>query len=477
VTPVTRSILVGAEMLNWSDLYPVDARPTAAGPAASALLDAALSATDSVLLAGPHSLDLITAIADRVASVDILVRSAPDAEEIAELLEDRPGQVFCGALDRFTPAHGSSEYDVIVALDGLDRLVGPDTAKLTWADALASLQDRLASSGRLLLGATNGFSFERLVQPDITAALPRNEDWARDVADTAPSGLKPLQATLRDAGLEISRTYAVFPSLVDAQLALTEIDGLAGVVAAKAVAERNSGPTLMDPYRLVLDAAGSGLAVELAPAWYIVAGATDLPTALPAGVVPDGPGVLLEEHLLAALRVDDQAALRRTIPDYVAWILAEDAIAGSPDNVILDGASYRLFGTGEPVDASGETLVGAHLARFARRSLESGSRQPWPVGGDLQALTARLASMAGISVPEGLSTSAAIVRPLGSAEQLATVARLQEELAEASARAILFEGQVSGIRRSRPYRVGHAVMNPARVIVRRVRRVLRKVRR
>ena len=70
-----------------------------------------------------------------------------------------------------------------------------------------------------------------------------------------------------------------------------------------------------------------------------------------------------------------------------------------------------------------------------------------------------------------------VVRPLGSAEQLVTVARLQEELASATARAILFEGQVSGIRRSRPYRVGHAVMNPARVIVRRVRRVLRKVRR
>jgi hypothetical protein len=476
VTPVTRSILVGAEMLNWSDLHPVDARPTAAGPAAAALLDAALTATDCVLLAGPHSLELITAIADRVASLDILVRSAPDAEEIAELLDAR-SRVFCGALDRFTPAHGSSEYDVIVALDGLDRLVGPDTAKLTWADALASLQDRLASSGRLLLGATNSFGFERLVQPDITAALPRNEDWGRDLADSAPPGLKPLRAALTNAGLEISRTYAVFPSLVDAAVAFTDIDGLAGVVAAKAVAERNGGPTLMDPYRLVLDAVGSGLAVELAPAWYVVAGVTDLPTVLPAGVVPDGPGVLLEEHLLAALRVDDQAALRRTIPDYVAWILAEEATAGSADNVILDGTSYRLFGDGEPVDASGEALVIAHLARFARRSLESGSRQPWPAGHDVQALTARLASMAGITAPEGLSVPEQVVRPLGSAEQLVTVARLQEELASATARAILFEGQVSGIRRSRPYRVGHAVMNPARVIVRRVRRVLRKVRR
>jgi hypothetical protein len=92
-------------------------------------------------------------------------------------------------------------------------------------------------------------------------------------------------------------------------------------------------------------------------------------------------------------------------------------------------------------------------------------------------LTARLASMAGITVPAGDSAPAEVIRPLGSAEQLATVARLADELAHASARAILFEGTVSGIRRSLPYRVGHAVLNPARVIRRRLRRLVRKVRR
>jgi hypothetical protein len=57
VFDVTRSILVGGEMLNWSDLHPVDARPAAAGPAAAALLTAALQPGDSVLVAGPHTLD------------------------------------------------------------------------------------------------------------------------------------------------------------------------------------------------------------------------------------------------------------------------------------------------------------------------------------------------------------------------------------------------------------------------------------
>jgi hypothetical protein len=466
VSDVTRSNLVGGEMLNWSDLHPVDARPAAAGPAAVALLTAALQPGDSVLVAGPHALDLITGIAGRVTSVDILVRSAPDAEEIAEQLADTKGEIYCGSLDRFA---SDERYDVIVALDGLERLVGPDTAKLTWAEALQTLLAQLGTSGRLLLGATNTFGFERLIQPDITAALPRNEDWGRDLADSAPAGLKPLQAALGAAGIDIEQTYAVFPSLVEAQVGLTSVDGLAAVRAARAVAERNTGPVLMDPYRVVLDAAASGLGLELAPAWYFVAGATDLPTAVPADVVPEGPGVLLEEHLLAALRVDDQAALRRIIPAYVAWL--SDGNNASPDNVILDGTSFRLFGEGQDLD------VVQHLARFVRRALESGSRQPWPAGGDVRELTARLASMAGITVTEEISPSAEVIRPLGSAEQLTTVARLSEELAAASARAILFEGTVSGIRRSLPYRVGHAVLNPARVIRRRLRRMLRKVRR
>ncbi|MGW7687137.1 hypothetical protein ACWGID_40730 [Kribbella sp. NPDC054772] len=469
---MTRSNLVGGELLNWSDLHPADARPACTGPAATALLTATLQPDDAVLIAGPHAAELITAAAGAVTSVDLLVRSAPDAEELAEQFETTKGEVFCGALDRFAlderTGAGGDRYDVIVALDGLDRLVGPDTAIFTWADGLARLLGRLRPGGRLLLAAENSFGFERLIQPDITAALPRDEDWARDVADRAPAGLKQLQAALHAAGVDVAQTYAVFPSLVQADVAFTTVDGFAGVIAARTVAARNEGPTLMDPYRVVLDAAEAGLAVELAPAWYFVIG-TETPAVLPEGSVPTGDGVLLEEHLLAALRCDDQAELRRVIPEYVAWLGARGA--GSPDNVIRDGSSYRLFGEAQGLD------VVEHLARFARRALDSGSRQPWPAAADPHALTARLASMAGITVPEQEFTPDEVVRPRGSAEQLTTVARLADELAHASARAILFEGTVSGIRRSRPYRIGHAVMNPARVIRRRLKRVLKKVRR
>src|SRR3954454_17540245 len=116
-------------MLNWSDLHPGDSRPAATGPPAPTLLPAVLQPDDAVLIAGPHAVDVITAVADRVTSVDLLLRSAPDAEELAELLDDTKGQVFCASVHRRPPPGDvtGDGSDVIVVLDGLDRLVGPDT--------------------------------------------------------------------------------------------------------------------------------------------------------------------------------------------------------------------------------------------------------------------------------------------------------------------------------------------------------------
>jgi hypothetical protein len=226
----------------------------------------------------------------------------------------------------------------------------------------------------------------------------------------------------------------------------------------------------MDPYRVVQDAFAAGLGAELAPGWYLAVGG-DLPGVL--GEVPQGPGVLLEETLLAALKIDDHAALRRTIPGYVTWLRSLDAAEiASPDNVLTDGTTYKVFADGEAVAGSGDALVVGHLARFVRRSLEAASREPW--AGSVHDLTARLASMAGITVTEELWASVADgndpVVPTGYAEQLATIVRLSEELADASAQASWFESQLDGIRRSRPYRIGQAVLNPARVVVKRVRR-------
>ena len=468
--PLARSVMIAGEMLNWSDLHPEDGAPATGGPIPSSLLDAVLRPDHKVLVAGPHSLDVLALIAGRVTSVDVLVRSAPDAEEIADQLESDPVRVFCGSLDHFGPEHGEPSYDVVVALDGLPRLVGPDTLVLTWADALAALKSRLAPQGQLLIAAANSFGIERLVLPGVSNTVPSDEAWPRDIRGSveAPAGLKAVQAALGHSGT----AYAAYPSLVEAKVAVVDTsDSLAGVVAARSVAELYPDMTLMDPYRVVQDAFAAGLGAELAPGWYFAVGSTGLPGVL--GEVPEGPGVLLEEILLAALKIDDHAALRRTVPDYVTWLRSLDVAAlASPDNVLVDGTAYRLFGESEPVDGSGDALVVAQLARFVRRSMESASREPW--AGSVHDVTARLASMAGITVTEELWVSVADgnepVAPTGYAEQQATIVRLSEELADASAQASWFESQLDGIRRSRPYRIGQAVLNPARVVVKRVRR-------
>ncbi|MFK4083867.1 SAM-dependent methyltransferase [Kribbella sp. NPDC020789] len=460
MTEVTRSNLVGGEMLNWSDLHPADSRPAAGGAAAVTLLAGALRPGDSVLVAGPHAAGLYADVVAQAESVDILVRSAPDAEELAETLGTAKTQVYCGSFDRFET---EETYDLIVALDGLERLVGPDTESLPWSEALGKLVDRLAPDGRLLLGATNSFSVNRMIQTDITAALPRDEDWGRAVGDAAPAGLAPLEAALRAAGLKVkegrgapglgAQVFGVYPSLVTAEVLVGDDEQLTAAAAARVVAGCNSGPTLMDPYRVVMDAGRAGLLVGLAPGWFVVVGDVEVAAAAPAGE-------LVEERLLAALRADDQLALRREV---VRWL--ENAPAAA-DNVIVDGTSYRLL---EP---AGALTVEAALERFVERALKSGVRLPWPAGGSGEELTARLASMVGVTLAP--SSNREVVRPLGSAEQLATVARLADELAHASARAILFEGTVSGIRRSVPYRLGHAMLNPARVVRRRLKRLLRR---
>ena len=470
--------MIAGEMLNWSDLHPSDGRPALSGAAPAALLEAVLGgSTGSVLVAGPHSLDLLKLVADRAESVDVLVRSAPDAEEIAEALDVR---VFCGSLDHFGAEHGESSYDVVVALDGFARLVGPDTPVLTWTDALAALKARLAQSGRLLLAAENSFGIERLVQPDPTVTVPRDEAWPRDVAgDVAPpAGFKAVSAVVESAGLTATQTFAVYPSLGEAEVALADVSGpLTAAVVARSVAARFTGPTLTDPYRTTQDAIASGLGRELAPGWYFVAGAPSLPAVLPVGAVPTGSGVLLEEQLLAALRIDDHAAVRRTVLAYAEWLQALDlaiAAIASVDNVIADGSSYRVFGDGAKVEGEGDALLVGQLARFVRRSLEAGSRQPWPAGGSLRDLTARLTATAEITVTDELWAGVAggnePAQPVGAAEQLATIARLSQELADANTQATWFESQLDGIRRSRPYRIGQAVLNPARVVVKRVRR-------
>ena len=474
--PETRATLLGAEMLNWSDLEPADARPAVGGPVALELLDAVLGEASTVLVAGPHALEVIERIAGRAASTDVLVRSFSDGETIAERLEGKQARVFAGGLDRFGPEHGRSSYDVVVALDGVERLVGPDTAGLTWAVAVQRLRERVAPGGRLLLGTANSFGLDRLLD---VPRPPRADEWGRDVGEQAPATLDAVTDVLAGTGLATAATYSVFPDVTEPVLGFGgPASGYDAALVARATARRHAaGPKLADPYRTAYDAVAAGLGSALAPGhWFVLGDGTPLPERL--GMTDARTGELVEERLVAALRADDHQALRQTVIGYVDWLQAQDhatAAAATTDNVLTDGTSYSLLDTG--TEAPGGThgqLAVRHLARFVNRAMAAGTRLPWTAGGTPRALTERLAAIARLEIDDSVwETADTAVTPQGHAEQLATIERLSAELAEARKQVDWFEGQLDKLRKSRSYRVGRTIVNPLRTTYSKLRTRLR----
>ena len=477
--PETRAVLLGAELLNWSDLEPLNAEPPLGGPAALELLGAVLTGAQHVLLAGPHTLEVIGYVAERAGSLDVLLRSFADAESVAERYDAR---VFAGGLDRFGAEHGEASYDVIVALDGIPRLAGPDTPELVWSDAVAQLRKRLAPGGVLLLGAANPFGLGRLLD---VPRLPRDDEWGRDVeaGGAPPAGLAAVRAALDGTGLATVAAYCLFPGTTSPELALTDPAGPGdAALVARAVARHHAGgPKLSDPYRTAYDAVAVGLGTALAPGyWFVLTdnAGRDLPERLGTPAVP---GELVEERLLAATRADDHQAVRQVVAEYVDWLQTQDhgtAAAAATDNVLADGTSYTLLA--EDPEAPGGThsqLAVRHLAGFVTRSMAAGVRQPWSAGGTPRALTERLAAIARIEVDDALWEAAGVadaaVTPQGHVEQLATIERLTAELAEARAQVDWFEGQLDKLRKSRSYRVGRAIVSPLRATYGKLRTRLR----
>ena len=472
--PPTRATLLGAEMLNWSDLEPHGrGRPALGGPAAVALVQEVLTGSEKVLVAGPHALEVYAAIAQRAESVDAVVRSYSDGETVA----GHGVTVYTGGFDRFGLDHGRADYDVIVALDGVPRLAGTDTPRLGWSEALDALRARLAPGGRLLLGAANAFGLPRLLEPP--SQLAADDEWGRDTdgSGAPPAGLDAIRATL--GALTIETVYAVYPDPTTAEVAQTTPDP---VTVAVRVARHYAGrETLHPPYRTAFDAVASGNGIALAPGYWFVLRDGDAVLTPPSTLdAAETPGELVEEQLLAATRADDHTRLHEVVRGYVDFLRATDpatAARAAADNTLADGTAYRLIDAVEASAGAPDAIAVRHLARFVTRALAAGERWPWPAGGTPRSQTARLASMAGIEVGDELWQAAGVpdepVRPLGQAAQLATIERLTAELAETRAQVDWFEFQLDKLRKSRSYQVGRAIVSPVRATYGKLRSRLR----
>ncbi|MEU8815533.1 hypothetical protein [Actinoplanes sp. NPDC048796] len=466
--------MIGGEMPSFTE-----DRPPAGGALFGYLADQLPDGAE-VLVAGPHDAALVDALAAR-ATVTCLLRSQPDAIEV----EARGVRVLCGSLAKVLD---TERYDVVVALDGLDRLCSVEGPQLDWVESLQALQRLLRPGGTLLLAVENELGVHKLVDPSSSTASQADSAW-RPLGefDTKPGNPGRLAGRLAAEGLAVDWLGAAWPvphepTLIATPNALHDgpADALAAVTAsaaARAYAERS---VLSDPRRLAAAAVRGGLGPELASAWLVAAHRAPRPAAalsLPPVLIGDGPvvelapgrdggwtrrvlrevpgrdlsalngplprGRLLEELLLAACLRHDLPIVRRLL---TGWTAAHPGAAA--DNVVVhEDNSTELTHpelTYTVLDPSVPPQTDV-IRRFAQTLLGGGYAHPWPAAVDLPTLTSILHAAAGRPADAETGDAAAGEDPpLPDArrEHEEQIRALRRQLADATTRAQWFEREL-----------------------------------
>lgn len=499
--------LIGGEMPDWSDRG-ADQRPPVGGAVLAEILRRIGPGSGRVLVAGPHDDTLIDALGPE-ADVVCLVRSEPDAARLARL----GVTVRCGTLAKLTEVE---RYDVVVALDGVDRLCSVEGAQLDWAEAVQALKRVLRPGGSLLLAVENELGVHRLVDRAAPTSAHGLADW-RPVGEfdaTKPGNPTRLAAQLSTDGLAVTWVAAAWPvpsapTLLATPNALQDGPiGALSAAAAGAVGSAYAGrPVLSDPRRLAAAAVRGGLGAEFAASWIVLAHRAPRPAltfAPPPVLLGDGPvvelvhdraggwtrkvvttvpgrdlsgldgplptGRLLEELLLAACLRHDLRAARRLL---TGW-----AGQGCADNVLVDGDKYTVLDPSRP-----ELSPAVAVRRFAETLLSGGYAHPWASATDVPALAAVLGAAAGLgNAPVGDVAAGPILDSVREHEE--QLQRLREQLADADTRARWFEAELAGrdaeLRRARLQikafsgRVGYRVAKLGAAGARKALRRLRK---
>ncbi|MBU2667565.1 hypothetical protein KOI35_29035 [Actinoplanes bogorensis] len=444
--------MVGGEMPSFTEDRP------RAGGALFGYLAGRLPAGADVLVAGPHTDELIAALAER-STVTCLVRSEPEAIE----LDARGLTVLCGTLAKLPAAE---KYDVIVALDGLDRLCSVEDEQLDWAASLQVLKRALRPGGTLLLAVENELGVHRLVDPTTATSAQTDSAW-RPLGefDTKPGNPTRLAGKLAAEGLAIDWLGAAWPvpeapTLIATPNALQDgpADALAAFAAGAVGAAYQEKAVLSDPRRLAAAAVRGGLGPEFAASWLVVAhraprpaAALSLPPVLAGddsvveiGPGPDGAwvrrgqtgtplptGRLLEELLLGAALRHDLPLLRRLLTGWTAALPDQGA-----DNVVVHHDAFAVLDPGIPP----QTDV---IRRFAQTLLGGGYAHPWPAATDLPTLTSVLHGAAGLpdDVPP-VPAEDEIPLPDSRREHEEQLRALRRQIADATSRSQWYEREL-----------------------------------
>ena len=364
--------VAGGEMQPWSDDVP-PVRPTG-GPAAAALLAELVPASSSVLVVGPHGDDVVHFLAGHAETVTVLRRSASDAARLAEVVPAGV-HVTAGSLDSFV-AGSDRQFSCVVALDGLDRVLGTDSPSLDWRARLDLLSPLLAPGGVLVLGVGNDLSAVNVLDGRPGKDRFGDEEWHPLHSDRhRPLSLADAQTALTDIGLERGPSWVrlgedecrgFLPidsvSHADPDGALTDF-----VVAA---ARSTSRPLLAAPDELVRNAARGGLLTSFVDGWVVSAGTSAGGSVGAAGYLTVHGGAARLVTGEDGLRLEPTPATTRTpesAPDTALDTPAPGLVrpAAQPHPALVEGASVtsRLLRLAEDEDVPGFREVARALGQ------------------------------------------------------------------------------------------------------------------
>jgi hypothetical protein len=442
--------VVRGEMQPWTD-------HTTPRPALAALLTDVVPANRRTLILGPHAPQQIESVLAHSADVTILVRSVADAQQLGE--DFGPClQVIAGALDGLE----GEPYDVIIATDGLDRVLGYDSTDLSWTERLAALSRLATPDAVVVLALENEFSLLNLLDSRPAHERHGDDEW-RPLHDdpTRPVSVDQLKAALPWR----AEVYADFASrtFVRADVAAGARPGELPTRLAIGALEAIDVPLLSPPHEGVDTAARAGLLASVPTGWLAISGAQpshdlyaqtaqavltadqnltgwDTTTTIGPGtaesddetppaealsfdpsVVPTTvpSGVSVETVLFRLAAAEDVPAFRKLAADLGEWVTASRVIVRW-DDIIFDGESFA-YGVSPWVAqecVEKDDLLTAAWVRFQDRLLGQHRRHPWPpwmVGDDL--VSAWL-GMSGIEPPEQLPATSPDTPP-ATAQQVA----------------------------------------------------------
>lgn len=276
--------VVRGEMQPWSDYD--GKRGAAGGPVLQTLLNDVLPAGARTLILGPHTADLIATVLGKASEATMLVRSVSDAASLAEQFPDL--QVIAGALDGLT----GTTYETVVAVDGLDRVLGYDSDNLSWPERLDALAALCTPSTVLVLTLENEFSLTGLLDRRPLSQRHGDDDWRPLHDDPArPVSAVQLASELARVGQPL---HAVYASFADHTLLAVDVAAAArpGELPARLAAEALEStdiPLLAPIAEAAETATRAGLLASTPTTWLAITGTSPAP----AIYTKAGPAVLI----------------------------------------------------------------------------------------------------------------------------------------------------------------------------------------